>query len=519
MLMFNNRPGKRARAAAATIIAYTGAMRKSICFSYATRRAIRDGIPAAWPRVRSTAVLFATAGLAVLPGACAVHEPRELNPASRAAVFAARTLRDPELLNFVRESYLKLKNPRVASDNEIIESIQRLDLQTLRILAIHEHAEMAEADANIRARDAAITTAGARPNPTLNFAPEYSWNAPSGDSPWVLPVSVDFTIETGGKRDARIAVAKIDRAIAEFDKYIAQWKVASGVRMAVAKWNANYQYLENTHKEIEARERILQIIEKRISAGEAGRIAASEQEIAIATLRAREGRETREWNGARAELAKSLALPVSALASIQPFKAIPDGQERLIALRFPDSMFINENGTQPAARLDVCKALLEYQQTDAMLRLEISRQYPDIHLGPGYQYDQGQNKFTLGFSLDLPFFNKNEGAIAEALARRDAAAARFDIIQFAAIGELETAEARWRASSNISRTLHIAELNIQLRAERLQRLVAGGEADALDTALLDLERIQFERMRMDAELEYQQSLDALEAAQQRTVNE
>jgi broad specificity phosphatase PhoE len=30
---------------------------------------------------------------------------------------------------------------------------------------------------------------------------------------------------------------------------------------------------------------------------------------------------------------------------------------------------------------------------------EIAKQYPDIHLGPGYQYDQGVNKWTLGFSV------------------------------------------------------------------------------------------------------------------------
>ena len=40
---------------------------------------------------------------------------------------------------------------------------------------------------------------------------------------------------------------------------------------------------------------------------------------------------------------------------------------------------------------------------EAALRLEIAKQYPDVHLNPGYQFDTGENKWALGVGLTLLF--------------------------------------------------------------------------------------------------------------------
>ena len=41
---------------------------------------------------------------------------------------------------------------------------------------------------------------------------------------------------------------------------------------------------------------------------------------------------------------------------------------------------------------------------------------PDVHLNPGYQFDQGDNKWSIGLTFDLPILNQNQGPIAEAKA-------------------------------------------------------------------------------------------------------
>ena len=70
-----------------------------------------------------------------------------------------------------------------------------------------------------------LGTAGERPNPILSFRPSYN-STSSGISPWIIEPGLDFTIETGGKRDARHA-PKQRRSIrsARLELEAAAWKV------------------------------------------------------------------------------------------------------------------------------------------------------------------------------------------------------------------------------------------------------------------------------------------------------
>jgi len=114
-------------------------------------------------------------------------------------------------------------------------------------------------------------------------------------------------------------------------------------------------------------------------------------------------REAQKMSGeARATLAGAVGVSVHALdaarISLQVWTPLPPHP--------------NERTLRRAAllrRSDVLAALAEYAATEAALRLEIAKQYPDVHLGPGYSYDQGQDKWTIGFSATLPIFDQNRG--------------------------------------------------------------------------------------------------------------
>ena len=90
-------------------------------------------------------------------------------------------------------------------------------------------------------------------------------------------------------------------------------------------------------------------------------------------------------------------------------------------------------------RPDILASLSEYAAAQSAVQLEIAKQYPDVHLGPGYEYDQGQNKWALGLSVELPVRNRNQGPIAEAQAKREEAAARFIDLQARVIAEIDRA--------------------------------------------------------------------------------
>ena len=63
-------------------------------------------------------------------------------------------------------------------------------------------------------------------------------------------------------------------------------------------------------------------------------------------------------------------------------------------------------------------AMSAYRTTEAELKLEIRKQYPDISLGPGLAHEEGNNKLKLEFGFTLPLWNRNREGIARAKGNR-----------------------------------------------------------------------------------------------------
>src|SRR5262249_41673755 len=100
-------------------------------------------------------------------------------------------------------------------------------------------------------------------------------------------------------------------------------------------------------------------------------------------------------------------------------------------------------------RADILAALAEYAASQSALQLEVAKQYPDIHLAPGYSWNAGstgEHDWQIRATVELPLLNRHHGPIAEAAARRDATAARFIALQASVIGAVDDAVASFRAS-------------------------------------------------------------------------
>jgi len=166
-------------------------------------------------------------------------------------------------------------------------------------------------------------------------------------------------------------------------------------------------------------------------------------------------------------------------------------------------------------RADILAALADYAASQSALQLEIAKQYPDLHFNPGYQYDQGENKWQLGLSIELPVLNRNQGPIAEAEARRDEVAARFLALQAKVISEID------RALLNRAAVLEqLQQLeNLQsAQRQQLNQLEVSLQAGAADQVELLTARIEFattELSRLDALVKKQQAIGLLEDALQR----
>ena len=110
-----------------------------------------------------------------------------------------------------------------------------------------------------------------------------------------------------------------------------------------------------------------------------------------------------------------------------------------------------------------------------------------MRLGSGYQWDQGDNKWNLAVTLDLPLFNRNEGPIAEAGAKRREAATQFIAAQARVIGELDAATAERSAASGQIAGLEKVTAELKKQAGLIELQIKAGAADQVESLGAQLE--------------------------------
>jgi CRISPR system Cascade subunit CasA len=101
----------------------------------------------------------------------------------------------------------------------------------------------------------------------------------------------------------------------------------------------------------------------------------------------------------------------------------------------------------------VLVAAAEYEAAEKTLELEVRKQYPDIHIGPGYGNEDGQNQVLLGLSVPIPILSANRRGIAEANAQREVARAGAETALEQAIAAVRSAEVRLAAARQRRSTL------------------------------------------------------------------
>jgi len=145
--------------------------------------------------------------------------------------------------------------------------------------------------------------------------------------------------------------------------------------------------------------------------------------------------------------------------------------------------------------------------------LEIAKQYPDVRLSPGFDYNQGQNRWQLGMSADLPL-NGNRGPIAQAEAKRKTAEARFLAQQSAIQGELDIALAAYRASRAKAGVAADLAKEAVASADTTRRMVEAGDVSPLELTRRQIETSAADLALMAARIEAQTAAGVLEDAMQ-----
>ena len=158
-----------------------------------------------------------------LVAGCARFHPQPLSPAETATKLEGRSLANPELKTFLEKHLNRELTTWPAA---------KWDFEMLTLAAFYYQPSLDLARAVWAEAQAGIVTAGARPNPTLGFTPQYVFN-PGPDPAWVVPLTVDVPIETAGKRSSRIEQAKHLSESARLNISATAWQVRSQLRVSV----------------------------------------------------------------------------------------------------------------------------------------------------------------------------------------------------------------------------------------------------------------------------------------------
>ena len=435
-------------------------------------------------------------GMAGLTG-CARFEEHPLAPAQTAAQLEARSLADAGLRKFLEQTLGQPVNTWPLPD---------WNLTTLSVAAFYYNPTLAVARAQWEVTMADIQTAAARPNPSVTAIPGYDTTT-AIPSPWLPALTFDWPLETAGKRGKRMAEARDLASSAHWDIVTAAWQVRSNLREALV----DGQVAERRHallaQEYQLQQQLVQRMEQRLTAGDVARPELMAAQIALQkTGQDRLDAETRA-SDARVRLAGILGLSASALDGVKLDFAMATNLP--LGLTEPEARRV-----ALASRSDILGALADYVAAQDDLKLEIAKQYPDVHLGPGYQYNQGDNQWFLGATVELPILDQNQGPIASAEAKRRLAAAKFRALQSQVISEIDRAVAGYRLAQTQAGSGKDLLATEQEQASATLGLVAAGAADQFDALGSQLELANANLLQLDNDTAVQRARGALEDALQ-----
>ena len=437
--------------------------------------------------------------LAMALAGCADFENKPLLPQQTAAGFEGRTFADAGLKKFLETNLHREFAPWPP---------RSWDFDTLTLVAFYYHPSLDVARADWAAVSAGIRTANELPNPTAGVSLLHE-PVPDAPAPWIPSLIFDLPIETAGKRGLRTDQAKHLSESARLNVASIAWQVRSHLRTSLLDCVWGQQRVALLQRQVALQQDLNQRFESQFQAGAIAQMELTNARIALARARADRADAQRQFAATRVNVADALGLPAAVL----------DGVSLGFDLtRLEDSRRLTSADARSTAllrRTDILGALSDYAASQSALQLEVAKQYPDIHLTPGYSWNAGNtgdHDWLIGITSLVPMFNQHKGPIAEAAARRDALAARFLALQAKVIGDLNRAIATLRASENNVVVLGQLTAERAARQRSVEAQFKAGAVDRLEVLGATLELAAAQLTRLDAQAQAQQAFGALEDA-------
>ncbi|MFC6096014.1 TolC family protein [Flavobacterium qiangtangense] len=306
------------------------------------------------------------------------------------------------------------------AQNTILKDTINISRAEAETIFLKNNLKLLSEKLNIDQAEAQVVQAKLWPNPTLEVSEINLWsNAYSEQLPPIsgnwgktsqVGVSLEQMIQTAGKRKKMIAMEKVGMEMAHeyFKDFLRVLKVEFRSNLTDLQYVQQKQDIYK--KQLSSMQKLLKAYENQskqgnISRSEFIRLKASELEFLKEI-----GDLQKENNQLQKELKTLMNLPSSSHLKIINDKFVPE----LSKLNFINLADLTSSALEN--RPDVKVSILEEKYNERKYKYELAQHTPDVTFG--INYDRGGNIMNdfvgIGFSMDLPFFNKNQGNIKSA---------------------------------------------------------------------------------------------------------
>lgn len=388
--------------------------------------------------------------------------------------------------------------------SEYIDLVHGISLVDLVHKALTLNSELAAARLEIERARARLRQAGILPNPTLSL------ERTNGifNSPGERNVSIELTVplEINGQRQRRVELARI-----EFEA--AKAEVADRERQLTIQVHNSYVEVLSALRELEIiseinslDEQTVRYIEIRVTEGDAAPLEANLLRTEVDRLHSRRILAEGRLKTALLQLKSLVSIPVSEVLRLKETLAAP-------ILPEPPATFEVALEIALRTRADLRLARLTEDVARAGLRLVRAQARPDATAFTRYSTSQStfdstpigsitdrDKLLTVGISITLPIFNRNQGAKAEAETVIAQAKHRREFLEQVVKAEVSAAYTRYEAAQA---ALGIFKSGVIERSIENLRALRG----AYDVGAIHITEVIAEQRRFtDSQREYTEAL-------------
>jgi outer membrane protein, heavy metal efflux system len=341
--------------------------------------------------------------------------------------------------------------------------------------ALASNAELAAGRLDLERARARLRQAGLRPNPTVDFE-QATGRFTRSPGERATTVGIALPLELSGQRGRRIELAEAEFAAAKAEVADRERRLMGEARAAYAAALAALRELQTTEELSNLDLQTARVVEARVTEGESALIELNLLRVEVDRLRSRRAL-------AEGKLQAAL-LSLKRLTGITPDEPLRL-REELSAPLLPEPPPSLATAIELALRQrpDLEFARLNERAAEAGLRLARAQAAPGVTVSAKYSSDRSltdlpeplvpipdrSRQVSFGVSVELPFFKRNQGAVAEAATAITQAQRRREFAEQVVRSEVASAYARYQAALAAQRLFEqgvLARSNANVRTLR-----------------------------------------------------